>query len=188
MNQPELDKLRLQLSLSAKNGIDFTMAATVIWAVIAFIWTLNYDAYTRSIFVFIAGGPMLPFAFLLSKVLKTQWKVEGNPLQPLGLWLNFAQLFYFPFLILILLRQPEYFLMTYAIITGAHFFPYSWYYNNIWYALFAGIISLGSLIITLMAAPENQHYVGIWISVCLLVLTLGLIADFNKKKNSSVPA
>ncbi len=187
MNKPELDKLRLELSVSAKNGIDFTIAATVIWAVIAFIWTMKFDAYTRSIFVFIAGGPMLPFAFLLSKVLKTQWKIESNPLQPLGLWLNFAQLFYFPFLILILLRQPEYFLMTYAIITGAHFFPYSWYYNNIWYALFAGIISLGSLMITLFATPENQYYVGIWISACLLVLTLGLFADYNKKRNAGAP-
>jgi hypothetical protein len=73
------------------------------------------------------------------------------------------------------------------IPVGAHAGPYSWYYNNIWYALFAGIISMGSLMITLFATPENQYYVGIWISACLLVLTLGLFADYNKKRNAVAP-
>ena len=103
MKKDELDKLRNQLSTESKNGIDFTIAATIIWAIIAFIWTLKVDSYNKSVFVFMAGGPLLPLAFILSKIFKTNWKVKDNPLQPLGLWLNFAQLFYFPFLIFLLL-------------------------------------------------------------------------------------
>ena len=181
MKKDELDKLKNQLSVESKNGIDFTIAATIIWAVIAFIWALKVDSYNKSVLVFIAGGLLLPLAFMLSKILKTNWKVQDNPLQPLGLWLNFAQLFYFPFLIFILIRLPDYFIMTYAIITGAHFFPYSWFYRTKWYAIFAGIISLGSLLLTLNIKVENHFYIGVWTSVCLFVLTLGLIADLNKK-------
>ena len=182
MHKEDLDKLRVQLSIESKNGIDFTIAATFIWALIAFIWSLKGDAYNKSVLVFIAGAPLLPLAFGLSKLLKTKWKIEDNPLQPLGLILNFAQLFYFPFLIFVLLRHPDYFIMTYAIITGAHFFPYSWFYKTIWYAVMAGLVSLGSLLIALNVAVEKQYYVGIWISACLFLLTLGLVGDYRKKR------
>lgn len=185
MNNYELDNLRNQLSVESKNGIDFTISATVIWAVIAFIWTTNVESYNKSVLTFMAGGPLLPLAFLLSKLLKTKWKIDGNPLQPLGLWLNFAQLFYFPFLIFILIRQPDYFIMTYAIITGAHFFPYSWFYNTKWYAIFAGIISIGSLIIAMNLSTGRQFYIGIWTSTCLLILTILLSMDTNNKKQTA---
>ena len=181
MKKDQVDKLRNQLSVESKNGIDFTIAATIIWAAIAFIWTFKSDSYNKAVLVFIAGGPLLPFAFMLSKVLKITWKIEDNPLQPLGLWLNFAQLFYFPFLIFILIRQPDYFVMTYAIITGAHLFPYSWYYRTKLYAICAGAISLGSLLLALNLKPADQFYIGIWASFCLFILSLGLIADYKKK-------
>lgn len=183
MNKEELDKLRNRLSVESKNGIDFTIAATVIWVIIAFIWNLDGDSYKKSILVFIAGGTLLPLAFALSKILKTNWKVKGNPLQPLGLWLNLAQLFYFPFLIFILIKSPDYFIMTYSIITGAHFFPYSWFYRTKPYAVFAGIISLGSLLIGLNIEREKFFYIGIFTSICLILLTIGLLVDFNKKKS-----
>lgn len=182
MENKEVDKLRNQLSVESKNGIDFTIAATVIWAVISLIWTFKSESYDKSVYTFIVGGPLLPLAFMLSKILKTNWKVADNPLQPLGLWLNFAQLLYFPFLIFILIKQPDYFLMTYAIITGAHFFPYSWFYKTKWYAVFSAIISVGSLILAINLKVENQFYIGIWASACLFLLTLLLVTDFYKKK------
>ncbi len=182
MMNKEIDKLRNQLSTEAKNGIDFTLAATIIWAVVAFIWTLNKDSYDKSVLVFIAAGSLLfPLAYMFYKVLKTNWKIENNPLQPLGLWLNFAQLFYFPFLIFALIKIPDYFIMVYAIITGAHFFPYAWLYKTKWFSIFAGIISLGSLLIGLNVEPNNLHYTGIFTSICLLFLSVLLFADQKQR-------
>ena len=112
MDQESFDALRNELSIEAKNGIDFITAAAVIWLMISMIWTMEYTAYSKSVLTFIVGGLMLPLAFLLFKVYKTNWKVKDNPLDPLGLWLNFAQLFYFPFLVFVLLNSPEYFLMV----------------------------------------------------------------------------
>src|SRR5947209_5186937 len=122
VSKETLEKLRLELSAKSKNGMDFTFAASIIWLLIAYIWTLKFKSYDKSIFIFIVGALLLPMAFIFSKLLKTNWKILGIPLQPLGLWLNFAQLFYFPFLILIMIKMPDYFIMVYAIITGAHFF------------------------------------------------------------------
>ncbi len=181
ISQESFDQLRKELSVKAKNGLDFTLAATIIWAAIAFLWTLEFRPYDKAVLTFIVGSVMLPLALGLSKVLKTTWKIKENPLQPLGLWLNFAQLFYFPFLIFVLLRSPEYFVMTYAIITGAHFFPYAWYYKTSLYAIFAGIIAIGAMFIGLNATPENMYLIPAGMSGCLALLTGLLYLDFKKR-------
>jgi hypothetical protein len=72
--------------------------------------------------------------------------------------------------------------MTYSIITGAHFFPYSWFYKTKWYAVLAGVISLGSLLAGLYLEQKDFFYIGLFTSFCLLALTVGLIVDLNKKK------
>lgn len=181
MESKKLDELRIELSVKSKNGIDFTFAASIIWMVIVFIWQLEYKPYEKSIVVFIAGGPMLPLAFLFSKLLKTNWKIENNPLQPLGLWLNFAQLLYFPFLIFTMIKLPEYFIMTYAIITGGHLFPYAWFYKTNLYAIFAFLIVLGALIIGLTLPSEKMYFIALYLSILLFGMTICLFIDFKKK-------
>ncbi len=176
------DKLRVELSVKLKNGLDFTLAASIIWLAIAFVWTLNAKAYDKSVLTFIVGSVMLPLALLISKIIKTTWTIKENPLQPLGLWLNFAQLFYFPFLVFTLIKSPDYFVMVYAIITGAHFFPYAWFYKTSLFAIFAGLISLGSLIIGLVVPTEKMYFIPFLMSIALFVLTILLHFDSKKKQ------
>ena len=182
MNQTALNNLRLELSIKAKNGIDFILSASFIWFSIAWVWTLPTSSYNKSVLTFIVGGLMLPLALLLSRILKTDWKVKDNPLQPLGLWLNFAQLFYFPFLIFILIKQPESFVMTYAIITGAHFFPYAWFYNEKSYAILAGMISIGSMLLGILLSSRNMFYIPIYTGLALLILSLWNGFSYRQKK------
>lgn len=182
ITKENFDKLRIELSVKSKNGIDFTLSASIVWMLIAFVWTLNKSPYDKSILTFIAGGIMLPMAFLLSKLLKTTWTNKDNPLQPLGLWLNFAQLFYFPFLIFTLIKNPDNFVMVYAIITGAHFFPYAWFYKTPLYAVFAGIITIGSLILGLVLPVEHTYNIPAFVSILLLLLT-GLLSFDSRKKS-----
>ena len=175
------DKFKIELSLKARNGIDFTLSATIIWGLVAYIWTLPISSYNKSVLVFMVSSLLLPTALGLSKILKTQWKIEENPLQPLELWLNFAQLFYFPFLIFTLVKMPDYFIMTYAIITGAHLFPYAWLYKTKWYAIFAGVIAVGAFILALMLPKTQMYYIALITSLLLLVLSIGLYFDARKK-------
>lgn len=176
------DKLRIELSVKLKNGLDFTLAASIIWLAIGFVWTLNTNSYDKSVLTFIVGGVMLPLALLISKIIKTTWTINENPLQPLGLWLNFAQLFYFPFLVFTLIKSPDYFVMVYAIITGAHFFPYSWFYKTSLFAIFAGLISLASLTIGLTVPTEKMFFIPFLMSIALFALTILLHFDSNKKQ------
>jgi hypothetical protein len=180
MDQASFDRLRLELSVRAKNGLDFITSAAVVWLILAWVWTLPYSAYNRSVFTFIAGSITIPLAFALSKVFKTSWKTPGNPLEPLGLWLNFAQLFYFPFLVFILLTSPAYFVMTYAIITGAHFFPYAWYYKSLPFAVAAGVISVGAMLLGMSLPLERMYLLPLTMAAALAVLAVFLRLSWQK--------
>lgn len=181
MHTSEFEKLKIELSVKAKNGVDFTLAGSVVWLVIAYVWSQEFSPYNKSVLTFIVGSILLPLAFAFSKLLKTKWTVKDNPLQPLGLWLNFAQLFYFPFLIFVLIKMPDYFIMTYAIITGAHFFPYAWYYKSITYAVGAGIVSVSSLVLGLINSHEKMYMIPIWMSISLLVISLANYILYKKR-------
>jgi len=170
MEKQDFRKLKMELAIQTKSGVDFILSAGVVWFIIYLIWTLNFSSYEKSIFTFMIGAILLPMAFGVSKILKTNWKVKNNSLQPLGLWLNFAQLIYFPFLIFILIKYPDYFIMTYAIITGAHLFPYAWLYEELGYAITAILLSLGSLLIALNIALENMWYIPLFTSIVFFFL------------------
>lgn len=174
MNYLELQKLKLGISVKAKKGTDFIIAASLVWFAIAAIWSTSTTSYNKSVITFMVGAAILPMAFGFSKLLKTEWKVVNNPLQPLGLWLNFAQLFYFPFLVFVLLTLPDYFVMTYAIITGAHLFPYAWFYDDNSYAIIAGIISASSLIMGLNLSTEAIFYIPLFTGFLLFVMFIVL--------------
>ena len=183
MTNESLNKLRVKLSIKSKNGIDFTLSAGIIWIIIGWIWTLNFKAYDKSVFTFIIGALMIPLALLFSKLFKTIWTDKDNPLQPLGLWLNFAQLFYFPFLVFSLIKFPDYFVMVYSIITGGNFFLFSCFYRTNFYAVFAGITSIGAMSLGLILSSEKMYFIPILMSVSLIILTILLFFDSKKKKS-----
>lgn len=183
--QEALRRWRRELSLAAKNGINFILAASIVWSAVAVIWTLPYSAYDLSILTFLAAGLLLPLAWLLSRMLKTAWSLPGNPIEPLGLWLNFAQLCYFPFLIFVLLKFPEHFVMTLAIITGAHLFPYAWFYDAKAYAVAGAGIPVGSLLLGLMLAPRSVFFIPVFVAGSMAVLAATLYASFMRKAHGS---
>ncbi|MCW5910745.1 MAG: hypothetical protein KIT62_06710 [Cyclobacteriaceae bacterium] len=181
ISQNNFDLLRIELSVKAKNGIDFIVAASLVWLVISYVWMLDLTAYNRAVLTFCVGAIMLPLAALFSRLFKTAWTLKNNPLNPLGLWLNFAQLFYFPFLFFTLLKMPEYFVMVYAIITGAHFFPYSWYYKNKLFAISAGVISVGAFLLGMYLPTDKIYLIPLLLGFCLMALAGLLYFDFKSK-------
>lgn len=178
-----LEQLKYEIQLKAKNGIDFIFAASITWLGIFLIWKyVDSTSYNKSVLTFIFGAILIPLALGLSKVLKTTWKIKDNPLQPLGLWLNFAQLIYFPFLIFILVKYPDYFIMTYAIITGAHLFPYSWFYDEMGYAIAAITISVGSMLIAIFINASSLFYIPAFTAFILLLLGVWILIRYQRLK------
>jgi hypothetical protein len=77
--------------------------------------------------------------------------------------------------------MPDYFIMVYAIITGGHFFPYSWLYKTNWYAIFAGLIVVGALVLGLVLPAEKMFLLPLSMSLTLVVLTIFLWIDVRNK-------
>jgi len=184
VSEQDFAALKLELSVKAKNGLDFIAAASLLWAVIACVWTLPSSPAQRSLITFCLSGAMLPSAWLFSKVLRTTWTLPQNPLQPLGLWLNFAQLFYFPFLIFIYSKHPSYFIMTYGIITGAHFFPYAWFYNAKPFAIMAGVIAVGCLLLGLRVSADHLYWIPAFVVGALLLLGGLLLLSYRQNQRA----
>lgn len=188
MKKQDLKNMKLELAINAKSGVDFIISAGIVWFAIYLIWTMDFNSYDKSVLTFMIGAILLPLALGVSKILKTNWKVKNNPLQPLGLWLNFAQLIYFPILIFILIKFPDYFIMTYAIITGAHLFPYAWFYDELGYAVTAIIISVGTLILTLNIKLETMWAIPLFTSIIFFGLAGWLLSKSKNKATANTPA
>lgn len=159
------------------------MAATICWGLIAIVWLLPGVPNQLALLTFFAVGPMMPLAWLFSKLLKTLWTVENNPLNPLGLWLNFAQLFYFPFVFIAFYKAPEQMPTALAIITGAHLFPYAWYYKTKAYAIMAGIISVGATVVGSIA--DNSGFAVAIFMVAGFAALVGFLWISVKKNERS---
>ncbi len=181
MENRSLHDLKQEVQLQAKNGVDFIISASILWLTLSFVWTLDYTAYNKSVLSLMVGGIMLPLAFGLSKILKTNWKIKDNPIQPLGLWLNFAQLLYFPLLVFVLIKYPDYFIMAYAIITGAHLFPYAWFYDDIGYLIASMIISVGALLLALNTSTDAIWTVPLLTCCTLLLLSIWIFIGIKKR-------
>ena len=186
LTKTDLDQLRLDLTLKAKNGLNFILAAAIIWLLIAYIWTLPYTAGGKGTLTFMVGGLMLPLAWLFSKFLHTEWAIPNNPLQPLGLWLNVAQLAYFPILLFVYLKHTDIFIMVYVIITAAHFLPYAWFYNTVSFAVMSIAISVGAMWLGMILTQQQTYLIPLFMAAALLLLAIWLFIDYQKKKSSEI--
>lgn len=128
------------------------------------------------------GALPLPLARLLSKPLRTAWTLPHNPLQPLGLWLNFAQLFYFPLLVVVYVRYPQHPIMVCGIVTGAHCFPYAWFYRAPAFAVLAGVSSAGCLVLGLGLAPGQLYLMSAFVAAWLVVLAVLLGRAYRQNR------
>src|SRR5699024_7086784 len=129
----------------------------------------------------IASGLMFPLSVGISTFIKADWKLEGNPLGQLGIFLNIAQIIYFPILFWAIGKSPEEAVMIFAIITGAHFFPYRWFYQAIPYTVMAPITSLAIMIVGLNVDTHQLLLVPLSLIVLIFFLLTWLHIDLKKK-------
>ncbi len=178
----EVNKIRNELSIKAKNGIGFLLAAVVIWSIITIIFLLPIDIQQKNIFMLISTGIMFPLSIGISTLIKADWQLKNNPTGNLGLIFNFAQLIYFPILFFGMITNPENAILFFAIITGAHFFPYGWFYNAKPYYIMAPVISIIIMILGLYLDGENLWAISLSLAILFLLLIFLLTVDYRKKR------
>lgn len=82
---------------------------------------------TKNLLTFCCSTPLLPLAYLLSKILKIDFQNRENPLSGLGSLVSLNQMLYLLIALWIYAAVPEKMLMVYAMIFGAIFCPMDGY-------------------------------------------------------------
>lgn len=150
-----LNQLRFDSAHKQKRGIHFILASVIIWSVVWFIHQSTLPILTKNLYTFFATAPLLPLAFLISKILKIDFQNKTNPLTNLGVLFSLNQMLYLLIAMWVFQAVPEKMVMVLAMIFGAHLLPYGWLYQSKAYYAFSVIIPLVSLFLGL-TQPASQ--------------------------------
>lgn len=157
---------------SQKRGIHFILASVIIWSGISVVRMLDLPILTQNLLTFCMSTPLMPLAYLFSKMLKIQFNDKENPLSALGILLALAQM---PYLLIVMWAYraaPEQMVMLYAMITGAHFLPYGWLYKSKVYYVYGGLIPI---IILVIGCTTNSVVVAVSMVVIEITLFAALV-------------
>ena len=141
-----LDELRGDCARKQKKGIHFILASVIIWSLVLIVHLTGLPVLTKNLLTFCCTAPLMPLAFLLSKVLHIPFQDKNNPLSSLGLLFSLNQLPYLLIVMWVYPTVPEKMLMVFAMVFGAHLMPFGWLYQSRAYTVLSVAIPLFALI------------------------------------------
>lgn len=148
-----LQEMRLDCARKQKKGLHFILASIVIWTLIMIVHMTELPILTKNLLTFCATGPLVPLAFLISKIIKVEFSDNSNPLNQLGLLFSLNQIIYLLIAMWIYQAVPSKMVMVIAIIFGAHLLPYAWLYQSKIYAIMSGVVPVVAMVIGINYSP-----------------------------------
>jgi hypothetical protein len=142
-----LDELRIDIACEQKKGLPFIIASVFIWGMITFVSLMDLPIMTKNLLVFCCSCPLLPLSWIAGKIIKVDIFTKKNPLGQLGFLFTMNQMIYLLIVMWVFNAVPEKMIMVYAMVFGAHLFPYSWLYKSKAYAVLAVCIPIIALIL-----------------------------------------
>ena len=176
MNQSLL-AMRTDSALKQKKGLHFILASVFIWSAMLIVHLTNLPILTKNLLTFCFTAPLVPLAFMISKLIKVDFTQKDNPLTNLGLIFSFNQMIYLLIAMWVYSAVPEKMLMVLAMIFGAHLLPYGWLYRSKSYTVLSVVIPIAVLIIGLKFPPA--YVAGFMIAVEVL---FSILLAFEVKK------
>lgn len=148
-----LNELRCECAKQQKKGLHFILASIFIWAAVWIVHLTALPIETKNLLTFCVACPLLPLAWVISKLIHVNFQGKGNPLTSLGLLFSVNQILYILIAMWVFSAVPEKMLMVYAMIFGAHLMPYSWLYQSKSYMLMSILVPILALVVGLIAQP-----------------------------------
>lgn len=148
-----LNELRRDCAKQQKKGLHFILASVFIWAAILIVHLTNLPIETKNILTFCVACPLMPLAWMISKLIHVDFQGKSNPLTSLGLLFSVNQILYILIAMWVFAAVPEKMLMVYSMIFGAHLMPYSWLYQSKSYMVMSIVVPILALVIGLIAQP-----------------------------------
>jgi len=142
-----LEEMRLDCSIKQKKGLHFILASIIIWSAVTGIHLTSLPILSKNLLTFCFTAPLMPLAYMISKMLKVDFTNKGNPLTNLGLLFSLNQMIYLLIAMWVYPTIPEKMVMIVAMIFGAHLLPFGWLYQSKSYMVMSVIIPIIALII-----------------------------------------
>ena len=175
-----LDELRTDIAKRGKKGLPFIIASVIIWCAILGVWVLPIEnTTTRNLLTFCFTTPLVPLAYMISKIIKAEFSINDNPLSKLGLLFSYNQFLYILIAMWVYPTVPDKMVMVLAIIFGAHLMPFGWLYKSKAYSVMSVLISITIFIIGIIF---NAVVVSIVMVVFEIIFCIWLMLE-NKSLN-----
>ena len=174
-----LQELKVDCRTKQKRGLPFILASVPLWLGILLIHISPLSILTKNLCTLFCSAPLVPLAYFISKIIGVDFQNKDNPLTKLGLIFTTNQIFYLLIVMWVYAAIPNKMVMVYAMVFGAHLFPYGWLYQSKTYYILSVIISIGVLILGLY---YNAAIVAIFMLIIELVFCCCLIIE-NRIEN-----
>ena len=148
-----LNELRRDCAKQQKKGLHFILASVFIWAAVLIVHLTNLPIETKNILTFCVACPLMPLAWMISKLIHVDFQGKSNPLTSLGLLFSVNQILYILIAMWVFAAVPEKMLMVYSMIFGAHLMPYSCRYPPKSYIVMSTVVPILALVIGLISQP-----------------------------------
>lgn len=166
----DLESLKKDCARKQKKGLPFIMTSILIWTGILCVHATGLPILTKNLLTFCCAAPLVPVAFLISKLIGVDFQGKDNPLTKLGLIFTVNQIVYLLIAMWVYHAVPEKMLMVFAMIFGAHLMPYSWLYDSKSYFVFSIAVPVLALIVGLMFPPYVLAAVMIGVEILFNIL------------------
>lgn len=171
----DLYTLRIDIAKRGKKGLHFILASVVIWCCVLIIWLLPIkDILTKNLLTFCFTAPLLPIAYIISKIIKAEFSANDNPLNKLGILFSCNQYLYILIAMWVYPTVPDKMVMVLAVIFGAHLLPFGWLYKSKAYSVMAVLISLTTLVTGIIF---NAIVVSIVMILFEIIFSIWLIVE-----------
>lgn len=148
-----LSEMRIDSAIKQKKGLHFILASAIIWSAVFVVHLTPLNILTKNLLTFCFTAPLMPLAYMISKVIKVDFTNKDNPLTNLGVLFSANQILYLLIAMWIYNAVPEKMVMILAMIFGAHLLPYGWLYISKSYMGLSVVIPIAALIIGLNFPP-----------------------------------
>jgi len=149
----DLDELRLDCAIKQKKGLHFILASIIIWILVLGVHLTSLPILTKNLLTFCFTAPLMPIAYLISKIIRVDFTNKDNPLTNLGVLFSLNQMLYLLIAMWVYPTVPEKMVMVLAMIFGAHLLPYGWLYKSKCYMIFSVVIPVVTLFIGIIFKP-----------------------------------
>ncbi|MEK4800120.1 hypothetical protein MHI02_00575 [Oceanobacillus sp. FSL K6-0118] len=163
-----------------KKGVTMFYVGSLYWFLMGILGLFDMHINLLGLIYLIGIGTLFPLGILVSNLLKIDFIAKGNELSNFAGVIGGMQLFFAPILIIIYMEKIEWLPFFIAVLTGAHFLPFSVLYKSKGFIFQSMAVVLFSSIVGFVFMDYVYKILPFGLGIIYLI-TIILLLNENKK-------